>query len=285
VAVVKAIALMYHDVVEADDAGASGFPGLDAALYKLPGELFDRHLEALARHARAVSVRELLAGPPSWSGRSGPSGPRGSPPPAARRFLLTFDDGGASALRTADRLDALGWRGHFLVPTDYVGSAHFSSKSELRQIAARGHLVGSHSASHPLRMSALPPAQLRIEWRTSLAVLSEILGAPVTIASVPGGHYARAVGETAAEAGVEALFTSEPTVRVQRIGGCAILGRYSLARWMSPETAAALVTGTGIARVRQALTWNAKKAVKAATGPLYLPLRRGLIRFFRGGGR
>ena len=40
-------ALMYHDVVPAGAEDTSGFPGRDAALYKVTPELFDTHLEAI----------------------------------------------------------------------------------------------------------------------------------------------------------------------------------------------------------------------------------------------
>ena len=40
-------ALMYHDVVPADRADSSGFPGRDAALYKVTPEQFDEHLKMI----------------------------------------------------------------------------------------------------------------------------------------------------------------------------------------------------------------------------------------------
>ena len=60
-------------------------------------------------------------------------------------------------------------------------------------------------------MAALTRAELDREWRQSIARLSAVLGDPVKVASVPGGYYSREVGESAAAAGIEALFTSEPT--------------------------------------------------------------------------
>jgi len=41
---VKAIPLMYHDVVNKGDFDSSGFPGMDAATYKLGVEEFEKHL-------------------------------------------------------------------------------------------------------------------------------------------------------------------------------------------------------------------------------------------------
>ena len=44
----RAISLMYHDVVEQESVDASGFPGRGPARYKLDWTLFDRHLGAIA---------------------------------------------------------------------------------------------------------------------------------------------------------------------------------------------------------------------------------------------
>jgi hypothetical protein len=41
-------ALMYHDIVAAGDEDTSGFPGRDAALYKITPEAFAAHLDAIA---------------------------------------------------------------------------------------------------------------------------------------------------------------------------------------------------------------------------------------------
>jgi hypothetical protein len=39
--------LMYHDVVPAGAEDSSGFPGRDAALYKVTPQQFDAHLDAI----------------------------------------------------------------------------------------------------------------------------------------------------------------------------------------------------------------------------------------------
>ncbi len=41
----RLVALMYHDVVPAGAEDSSGFPGPDAALYKLDRQAFARHLD------------------------------------------------------------------------------------------------------------------------------------------------------------------------------------------------------------------------------------------------
>ena len=42
-----------------------------------------------------------------------------------RHVLLTFDDGGKSAVRIADLLEEQGWRGHFFITTAMIGEPGF----------------------------------------------------------------------------------------------------------------------------------------------------------------
>jgi peptidoglycan/xylan/chitin deacetylase (PgdA/CDA1 family) len=243
----RAQAIMYHDVVEGGDFGSSGFPGEGADVYKLRREDFERHLDAIA-----AATRESV--------------------------LLTFDDGGVSFLTPiAGLLEGHGWRGHFFITTDRIGTPGFLTEDQLRELHRRGHTIGSHSCSHPTRMAALTRAELDREWRQSLGRLSEILGSKVTSASVPGGYYSRKVGESAAAAGIETLFTSEPTSRVSMLNGCRVMGRYVVQRGMAPEWSGGFAAGRAAQCLRQAALWKAKRVAKSLGGARYLQLRQAML--------
>jgi peptidoglycan/xylan/chitin deacetylase (PgdA/CDA1 family) len=247
---------MYHDVF--DDAGpaSSGFEGADADLYKLAAADFDAHLAALRA---AVPSGPCLVGEPRSGGHA---------------WAITFDDGGCSAATLAvPRLAALGWRGHFFVTAGRVGTRGFVTPAQLREIAAAGHCVGSHSDSHPLRMAALPPERLLQEWQDSVRRLSDWLGGPVDTASVPGGWYSPAVAEAAARCGIRHLFTSEPTSRPWTVAQTAVYGRYAVQRWTPAATASALAGSGEAQRRRQAALWAAKKLAKRVAGQGYVDLR------------
>lgn len=290
-ATMKVISLMYHDIVEPGGEDASGFPGRDAALYKIERALFGRHLDALGEVAAgAVTTVFDLAGGSTATPQPQPrtptkatsvptstSSPTSTSPPTATPVLITFDDGGASACAAAAMLEKIGWRGHFFITAGRVGSPGFLARGEVHDLHARGHVVGSHSYSHPVRMARCARAELLDEWARSVALLSEITGERVRTASVPGGYYSDEVARTAAEAGLEFLFTSEPTARVRRVGSCAVLGRYSLQRGATAETVAAIAAGRVAPRLRQVVLWNAKKLAKAAGGEYYLKARRALV--------
>jgi peptidoglycan/xylan/chitin deacetylase (PgdA/CDA1 family) len=192
--------------------------------------------------------------------------------------LLTFDDGGASFHHPiADLLERRGWRGHFFITTDRIGTPGFLTEAQLRELYRRGHIIGSHSRSHPARMAVLTRAELDCEWRESLDRLSAVLGDAVKLASVPGGYFSLNVAESAAAAGVEALFTSEPTARVGMVDGCRVLGRYAVRRGMGPEWSAGFASGSASHCWRQSAWWKAKRVAKALGGRRYLQLRQAIL--------
>jgi peptidoglycan/xylan/chitin deacetylase (PgdA/CDA1 family) len=192
--------------------------------------------------------------------------------------LFTFDDGGVSAHPViAPRLEHRGWLAHILVTTDRIGTSGFLTSAQIKDLHRRGHVIGSHSASHPVRMSHCTPDELRREWTTSVAVLSDLVGSPVDVASVPGGYLSDDVVRAAASAGIRYLFTSEPESRVRVVDGCQVFGRFTLRRSSSPAAAALLVSRNPVGRFNQWAAWGAKKVVKRVGGRLYLRARSALL--------
>jgi peptidoglycan/xylan/chitin deacetylase (PgdA/CDA1 family) len=248
--------LMYHDIAPAGRRETVGFPGPLAARYKLTPEAFAAHLDALT--ATGLRVSPLDAAPSS------------EPAP---ELVLSFDDGGASALLAAEALERHGWRGQFFVTTARIDTSGFLSREELRELAGRGHVIGGHSHTHPTYMGRLTRAELDHEWRSSYALLAEILGEPPRTASVPGGYLSNDVIDAAAGAGYELLFTSEPTARVTH-REIPARGRYTIWDTTPANTAAAYARGERLACGRLWFEWNAKKLAKRTSPSVYQALRR-----------
>jgi len=192
--------------------------------------------------------------------------------------ILTFDDGGASApTRILRALRERSWRAHFFVTTDFINTPGFVTPEGLRELHTAGHVIGSHSASHPLRMSYLAHEAIYREWRDSRVRLEDLVGAPVTAASVPGGYYSRTVATAAAEAGLRVLFTSEPQRSVTTVDGIVVVGRFSVTRRTSESDVISLASGRHGAALRQRLTWDVKKVAKRFAGEAWLTARRKLF--------
>lgn len=237
------LVLIYHDVVPKTERRSSGFDMPGADHYKLDPELFERHLDAMEGH----------------------------------EVTLTFDDGGASALTgAAPALERRGRRGIFFVTTARLGTPGFLDAEGVRALRAAGHEIGSHGHTHA-HLTTIGPDAVDDEWRRSKHLLEEILGEPVTAASVPGGFYSREVARRAFAAGYRVLYNSEPSVRERRVEGGVVRGRFSIVEDTPPGKVAALCRRSRPAILREAASWQARKAAKAVLGPVYPRLRAAIL--------
>jgi peptidoglycan/xylan/chitin deacetylase (PgdA/CDA1 family) len=252
----RLITLMFHDVYEHSPA-ESGFRGGRADRYKLSLMQFRRQLRSIAG---ARDDAPVLVTDSGWPGDP-------------MRWAVSFDDGGVSFhSAVAPALAGYGWRGHCLVTTDRLGHHGFLHPHHIREIQAAGHLIGTHSASHPARFDACPWDRLIAEWSRSRTVLEDLTGTEVVLGSVPGGYYTRRVAQAAQAAGLRVLLTSEPRTAEWRVGDCRVLGRYALRRDSPPDLAGRLVRRRPLARLRQWTAWNAKKVLKKSLGNGYIRL-------------
>lgn len=225
--------LMYHEVT--DDPRTSGFQRVGARPYTYSPAAFGRHLDAIAAGAlRPELVTEIALD-------------RESP---GRHLLLTFDDGGASALYAAEELARRGWKAHFFIITNRIGERTFLKAPDIRTLRAAGHIVGTHSHTHPDIFRNLTRDLMATEWQVSRAILESLLGEPCVAASVPGGDISHAVLESAADAGLQYLFTSEPVLQPERVGSTWVLGRICLKAGVAPATIRELVAFRGWQRVQ-----------------------------------
>jgi peptidoglycan/xylan/chitin deacetylase (PgdA/CDA1 family) len=198
----------YHEIT--DEPSRSGFQRPGALPYTLTPRAFAVHLDQMAASdARPTRVTDIDFTRPG-------------------RFLaLTFDDGGKSAVYAGDALCRRGWRGHFFLVSSLIGQRTFVTADDIRYLASCGHVVGTHSRTHPDIFPDLTAERMLEEWRTSGDAIREIVGEPCLTASVPGGDISRQVLESAAAAGVRYLFTSEPWLSPREVNGCRVLGRFS----------------------------------------------------------
>ncbi len=256
----RTVTLLYHYVVAQGQDEASGFPGAGPARYKLEYDEFDWHLHALGEATQAPpgDVAEM------WSTGQSPA------------WLLTFDDGGASALRIAETLAKYSWRGHFFITGDRIDEPAFVTKDDIRAIR--------EWARHRLPLVLASRADVTLQLGRARVGMGPQCSNPVRHPRRAGGHGLRPAGyssknvaRAAASAGIKALFNSEPVTRVHEADGCLVLGRFTLQRGASPEFPAAIAARRVPPRLRQFASWNARKAAKSVGGEAYLRLRRALL--------
>ena len=99
---------------------------------------------------------------------------------------ISFDAswGGDKTLRLLDILDEYGIKTTFFLVDIWVKAY----PDLVREIAARGHEIGNHSATHP-HMSQLGEAQIREELETQAARVQALTGAKPTLFRPPYGDY------------------------------------------------------------------------------------------------
>ena len=232
------VSLLFHDVYVAERR-ESGFTSLAADRYKLSVREFEEQLAGLTGE--------------------------GVPTPR-----LTFDDGGASFYTiVADKLETRGIHAACFVTTGYIGRPGFLSVAQIRELDSRGHVIGSHSATHPFRFNLLSRDAMRHEWTASRQALEDIVGHAVISGSVPGGYFSRDVGRVAAESGIQLLFNSEPVRSAYEIDGCTIAGRFAIRGGAAPDFSQRLVQRAPWTRSLEWASWNAKSLVKPLLGWSY----------------
>ncbi|MBM4115325.1 MAG: polysaccharide deacetylase family protein [Phycisphaerae bacterium] len=152
--------------------------------------------ESLRQHARLIRQRGLALRTVSDSlDAAGPGA-----------AALSFDDGFADNLEYGvDALASEGGVGTVYVVVSAIRTAggpagEMLSLKELRQLAAAGWEIGSHSVSHP-RLPELSEADQRAQVRDSKRQLEDLLGAAVRSFAYPYGLYSPVTVRLVQEAG------------------------------------------------------------------------------------
>jgi len=165
---------MYHEVVEA--AGFDAIAGRIQTDYVVSSGTFEAHLRRLRELGCASIDLAALIG---WL--------RDGTPIPARSVIITFDDGFAgNATLATPLLEKYGFKATFFIATNRIGDTAMLTWEQLRDMAARGMAIESHTASHPL-LSTLSAEETRRELMASREALESRLGMPVNYISLPNG--------------------------------------------------------------------------------------------------
>jgi peptidoglycan/xylan/chitin deacetylase (PgdA/CDA1 family) len=129
---------------------------------------------------------------------------------------FSFDDGGVSNLLASRILEEFNYKGTFFIPTYYIGTSGFLSKEDICDLYNRGHIIGSHSHTHPIPISTLNYDSQLLEWGKSKAVLEEIIKDKITIAALPGGDSNFDTTKILQDLGFLELYTSYPDATYEK---------------------------------------------------------------------
>lgn len=188
------------------------------------------------------------------------------------KVILTFDDGGASAPTAADLLEQHGWRGMFFVTTDLIETPGFMNKAQIRDLHQRGHVIGSHSCSHPDVFRDISRDQMKHEWSGSRDRLQQLLAAEINTVSVPGGDISATTLSEAAAAGYQHIFTSEQSTKPWLHAGARCYGRMMMLDRTTPASLRRWLRHPSLGILPEQILRLTKSSVKQMLGPVYLNL-------------
>lgn len=195
----KSLTLLYHEVVDSYDE--SGFQNNDNLIYMHKTDIFREHVDIFD----TLEINKELD-----------------------NLYISFDDGGISNLKSAQILEEKNLKGIYFITTNRTNTNGFLAENDIKKLDYSGHIIGSHSHTHPMIFRTLSYAKMIEEWRVSKEILEDILGKEITHCSIPGGDSDQKTYESAAEVGFKFIFDSEPIIEQRFINNSEILGRISI---------------------------------------------------------
>jgi len=122
-----------------------------------------------------------------------------------RPIIITFDDGDLSVYETAlPIMEKYSLTGVVYIVGNYMNTGGYMTADQIKELAASGWEVGSHSMNHQ-DLRKIEPAQQRFEVVESRKVIEEETGVKVDTFAYPfgflgsnGGEYAHTAGYVAA---------------------------------------------------------------------------------------
>ena len=186
----RVVVLNYHRVVP---------DGAESKFYDLAESAFDEQMRILAERSAAVDdgAIRLADGLTAY---------------------VTIDDGTDDHYRAARILSDLGLTGVFFVVTGKLDVPGRLTTAQVKQMAAAGHRIGSHTVTH----ACLPEAtddELTTELVESKRDLEDMLGTTIDWLAPPGGLIDDRVIAAATDAGYRVIRTMEWGYATQPLTG------------------------------------------------------------------
>ena len=248
------ISLMYHDVYH-HDIKESGFQNTGAIPYKINSTEFEKQIKTIASYCGSEKLNK-------------------------DEVALTFDDGGESFHSIiAPTLEKYGFKGFFFITTILIGTQGFMTVAQIIDLHKRGHFIGAHSHTHPKNISELTTSEIETEWTHSVEALNIIVSGKIKMASIPGGFYSEESRIALLKNGIDIIFTSVPTKRIElNADNQSIVGRFTIKKGTTIEAILKLLNNNSYSRIYQYAKWRGLAMIRAALGNNYYRIREMLLK-------
>ena len=208
--------LMYHALEDAEHPSGAKDPG--EQLYVLQVRQFREQMEYLQQEGFKSFLLEELTYMPNWPEKA---------------VVITFDDGHESNLTLAlPILQEFGFNAEFFITTGWIGTRHYMTTQQIKDLHTAGMEIGSHGKTHAF-FSDLCTKLITDELESSKDCLSNIICTTVTSLSAPGGRINNKVRDIAISSGYKTIYTScigflRPPISNHSISRCAIKKNLSM---------------------------------------------------------
>ena len=154
-----------------------------------------------------------------------------------RPIIITFDDAHEDNYTNAfPIMKKYGYTGVLYLPYDYIGTKGYLSVTEVKEMAAAGWEVGSHTLSHPINFMTLDAPSLRAEIVDSRKKLEALLGLPILTFAYPFGDAPNDAVDYVHFAGYIAAMGATGFKPDQGPGNLFVLQRCEIAGWEDAKT-------------------------------------------------
>ncbi len=155
----------------------------------------------------------------------------------SRPIIITFDDAHEDNYTNAfPIMKKYGFTGVLYLPYDYIGTKGYLTVGEVKEMAAAGWEVGSHTLSHPINFPTLDAPSLRAEVVDSRKKLEVLLGLPILTFAYPFGDGTNAAVDYVHFAGYIAGMGATGFTADQGPGNLFVLQRCEIEGWEDAKT-------------------------------------------------
>lgn len=260
----KILSFCYHDVIDLNHNEFSGFMTQGAYNYKIKHNEFYSQIQMINK-SKVITVNDIEHCIYNDD---------------KKNIILTFDDAGYSSYSVIlPILEEFSIKGHFFIPTNFIGKENFLNKENIRELSNLGHIIGSHSLSHPQRISMLSNSDQRLEWKKSKEILEDIVGNNIECASIPNGDTSRSVINNINSVGIKYIFTSSPTENVKKIDNSLIFGRFAIKRKQELKNIYSLINNNTIFIFKLKIYYLLKRSLVVFLGSAYHYVRKIFMNF------
>ena len=153
--------------------------------------------------------------------------------PNKDKVVITVDDAGKGNHQfMLPVFKNLGLKVYIFVPTCFISKgserSSYMTAAQIKEFADDGHIVGSHSHTHPENISLLSRNEIIDEWKKSKEILENITEKKVVSGSIPGGFYSHSQLHIMKDLGYKEIFNSIPTFKEKNLDNVKLAGRFSI---------------------------------------------------------